>query len=67
MTLSWRLEQDRCCLVWREALGPKVRAPSRQGLGTRLLRRQPGLETITTSFEPDGVVCRIEVRGCSAD
>ena len=59
--LAWSMEGSDCRFVWEEHDGPRVRTPSRQGLGTRLLRAQPGLQDVRLQFDPDGVVCQIVV------
>lgn len=39
LTIRWSRDRDGCLIRWREANGPPVRAPARQGFGTVLLRR----------------------------
>lgn len=51
---------------WTEAEGPTVAPPTRHGLGSRLLRRQPGLDDVTLEYRPEGVRCQIFV-GQSAE
>ncbi|TAL32570.1 MAG: DUF4118 domain-containing protein [Phenylobacterium sp.] len=53
-------------LRWVERDGPTVVESSRRGLGTRLLRRQPGLEDVQLHHKPEGVVCEITVRPVDA-
>ncbi len=48
-------------LDWTEKEGPEVEPPTRQGLGSRLLTRQPGLNDVTLQFRPEGLRCRIVV------
>jgi hypothetical protein len=48
-------------LNWIEKDGPEVRAPVRQGFGSRLLRPQGGLNDVKLEFRPDGLHCRIVV------
>ncbi len=50
-------------VVWREHGGPAVIAPRRSGFGTRLIERSLSGDLggqAKLSFEPDGLVCRIE-------
>jgi len=51
-------------LVWRELDGPAVRAPTRQGFGTRLLRqliiRRHG-GRLEMDWRADGLVCSLEL------
>jgi two-component sensor histidine kinase len=61
--VRWTVEGGRCRLTWREENGPPVPPPTRQGLGSRLLRPQPGLETITLMFPPTGAVCEMIIEG----
>ncbi len=56
---AWHLR-----LTWREQGGPLVAPPSRWGFGSRLIERSLAAELggrVNLSFEPDGVVCAIEV------
>lgn len=50
-------------LVWREANGPAVTAPGRNGFGTTLLRHMHNGEGggARIDFDPAGVVCRMKV------
>lgn len=50
-------------LEWFERGGPAVLPPARRGLGTKLLRAQPGIKDVRLEFRPEGVTCRIEVSG----
>lgn len=48
---------------WREGGGPKVVPPKRKGFGTRLIQRGLAAELgvkVNFTFEPDGLVCRVE-------
>ncbi|MBP2316182.1 PAS domain-containing protein [Azospirillum soli] len=53
------------CLEWREAGGPVVRRPQRQGFGTRLLERVIAGQhqgRVALAWEETGLVCRIYLR-----
>ena len=60
--VALRIEEagERLKLVWAEVGGPRVSPPVRNGFGMRLLRRT-GMNA-KLEFEPDGLVCAIEVR-----
>jgi two-component sensor histidine kinase len=64
--LTWRESPDpkkpEILLRWVERGGPAVGEPTRQGLGRRLLRPQPGLEAIDLHFRPGGVECEMRVQ-----
>jgi len=67
VSLSWdvRPEPNRLVLVWREAGGPPVSAPTRRGFGTQLIERGLAYEfgaNVAVSFEPAGVVCSITLQ-----
>jgi two-component sensor histidine kinase len=48
-------------LEWSERDGPVVLAPVRRGLGSRLLRPQPGIAGVELTFPADGVRCRLHL------
>ncbi len=56
-------ERPRIVLVWTERGGPPVAPPVARGFGTLLLERSGKLPHLSAAleFDPDGVVCRIEV------
>jgi PAS domain S-box-containing protein len=51
-------------MTWTEIGGPPVRAPTRQGFGTRLLTRtlRDLQGAATVRYEPDGVICEMHLR-----
>ncbi|WP_337188593.1 HWE histidine kinase domain-containing protein [Phenylobacterium sp.] len=66
VSLAWRARREKgqafLELEWREAGGPAVTPPSRQGFGSRLLTQgvRADLNGVAElSFEPGGLVCRI--------
>jgi PAS domain S-box-containing protein len=64
--VAWTISDDgRLELVWREADGPPVVAPTRTGFGSRLiaeaLRGEPG-GGAALRFDPAGVVCEITLQ-----
>lgn len=61
--VRWALSDGRCRLLWSEEGGPSVKQPTRSGLGSRLLRRQPGLDAVKLTYTPSGVTCEILVPG----
>ncbi|MCL6250849.1 sensor histidine kinase [Altererythrobacter sp. KTW20L] len=65
--ISWRIDpaKHHLQLEWRERGGPQVQTPTRQGMGSQLLRRQPELTEVTLDFAPDGLVCHLTVRDVS--
>lgn len=61
--VSWKAEDGRLRIEWRESGGPPVKAPERRGFGSRLVERGLAGEmggSAQLMFEPDGVVCVIE-------
>jgi two-component sensor histidine kinase/PAS domain-containing protein len=76
VTISWQvadtLHAARLMLRWVERGGPPVRPPTRQGFGSRLIKRSLASEidgAATIDYAPDGVVCVIEAtirRGSTA-
>ena len=64
--LTWQLVEPvesgtrRLSLTWSEHDGPVVRAPTHSGFGTTLIERGIPDATVTRSFAPSGLVCRIE-------
>ena len=63
--ISWVVAHGACRVTWTEEGGPPVAPPTRHGLGSRLLRRQPGLASVSVNYEPDGVTCEITVDGAA--
>lgn len=66
VTSAFRGEGDECRLVlkWREAGGPIVKRPSRQGFGTSLIRQivPKALKAdVAMEYRRDGLVCRMAV------
>jgi len=63
--LGWDVRRedgaDHLHLTWTERHGPAVAPPSRQGLGSRLIARGLPDAAIDWRFEPDGVVCTIDL------
>jgi PAS domain S-box-containing protein len=61
VSIAWRLDSGGLVLEWRESGGPVVTEPEHRGFGTRLLGSVLGADAVALSFEPAGVVCRIEL------
>jgi len=64
--LSWGHSDDsetELRMHWSERDGPTVSPPTRRGLGSKLLRPQPGLSDVAIRFEPDGVSCHFRLTG----
>jgi PAS domain S-box-containing protein len=64
VTVSWTPATDTApaMIVWRESGGPRVRPPTRRGLGTNLLERAlNGASGGRTELEwaPPGLICRL--------
>jgi two-component sensor histidine kinase len=60
--IAWTAGDDGIAdFVWREAGGPRVAAPVRQGFGSALIQKSlppVGSDTATIDYEPSGVVFR---------
>jgi PAS domain S-box-containing protein len=61
VALTWELIQGGVRLTWTERYGPPVTPPARKGLGSKLIERGLPTATIDWRFEPDGVVCAIDL------
>jgi PAS domain S-box-containing protein len=63
--LSWTVSRagggDNLSLVWRERGGPKVAPPARRGFGTSLIERGLPDARIERSFDPEGLICRVDL------
>jgi PAS domain S-box-containing protein len=62
--VSWRVEDGRLDLQWREHGGPPVSPPSQRGFGSRLVQGSVSGELAgeaELSFEPEGFRCRLTV------
>jgi PAS domain S-box-containing protein len=66
VALSWEMRReaggDRLHLRWSERGGPRVVPPSQRGLGSRLIERGLPDAVIDWRFEPDGVICLIDLK-----
>jgi two-component sensor histidine kinase len=70
VSVRWRWLQngspDRLVIEWQEIDGPPVRAPSRSGYGTSIIRELIPYElggAVELSYRPDGARCRLEIPG----
>jgi PAS domain S-box-containing protein len=66
--VTWREEDDRLRLEWKETGGPPVRPPERRGFGSRLIERGLAADlggSASLHFEPDGLRCRIDASAAS--
>jgi two-component sensor histidine kinase/integral membrane sensor domain MASE1 len=70
VSVCWRWLQngspDRLVIEWQEIDGPPVRAPSRSGYGTSIIRELIPFElggAVELSLAPDGTRCRLEIPG----
>jgi two-component sensor histidine kinase len=62
VTLTWsRANDDAIDLVWQEQGGPPVVAPTRLGLGSRILSPSGALRAVDIDYRPEGVTCRMSV------
>ncbi len=63
--VSWRIDNSDDVpsfqFEWREFGGPQVGEPTKQGLGTRLLRQALSGAVTEVAFRPEGVVYRFSV------
>jgi two-component sensor histidine kinase len=63
--LSWELASDdahqRVLLTWKERGGPRVTPPDRAGFGSTFIERGLPGATVEQRFEPEGVVCTIDL------
>jgi len=70
VSVRWRWlrngSPDRLGIEWQEIDGPPVRAPSRSGYGTSIIRELIPFElggAVELSFAPHGTRCRLEIPG----
>lgn len=59
--LNWTLNGANVSLKWTERNGPKVRPPSRKGLGSKLIERGLPDAKIDWKLPASGVVCTIQL------
>jgi two-component system CheB/CheR fusion protein len=63
--LGWKLttgnDGRHLSVVWQEFDGPEVSPPERRGFGGVLIERGLPGATVERNFDPDGLVCTIEV------
>jgi two-component sensor histidine kinase len=66
--LHWFIGPDGKTLyvLWSEHGGPRVKPPEREGIGTRLLMPQAGLDGVELNFEAHGVWCELRINGARA-
>lgn len=65
VSVTWRLDRANegfpLLLEWEERGGPPVAVPTREGFGTRLIRRGlSGQGAASIEYRPTGLYCRIE-------
>jgi two-component sensor histidine kinase len=68
VSLSWTIKNEgdarpEIVMQWVESGGPPVQPPTRQGLGSRLLVRQSGLDSVSIEYDRAGLRCTIVVLG----
>lgn len=64
--LSWAPQDGQTRVSWVERGGPPVAPPTRDGFGSRLIRRATeALQPSSLVFDPDGVRCEFTVRAPS--
>lgn len=68
ISIDWKLQQnpegERLLIAWREQDGPRVKAPSRKGFGSRVIERGLAHELgglADLSYPAGGVVCSIDI------
>lgn len=66
VTLGWALSDGVVRLLWQEVGGPAVTPPTREGMGTQLLRRQRELGVVALDYAPDGLRCTFDIPGAEA-
>jgi PAS domain S-box-containing protein len=63
--ISWQVhaQANRITLSWGETGGPQVRAPEREGFGSRLIKRamKGGLGSARLDYRPEGLACALEM------
>lgn len=60
----WEYDEPSGTVVlnWTEQGGPAVKPPTREGMGTQLLRRQRDLGEVRIDFAPDGLTCQMRLK-----
>lgn len=64
VTLSWRLDDERFEIEWRESGGPCLATPPREGFGHKVIKRlvaQALDGEATLTFPPDGLVWTLSI------
>jgi two-component sensor histidine kinase len=61
--IDWSIERGNLRLNWSERGGPPVSPPTDKGIGTRILKSQPGLDAVTIDYLPEGVRCSVTIKG----
>jgi two-component sensor histidine kinase len=56
VSVTW---DSTCRLQWVERDGPRVEPPTRQGLGSRLITREPAFSDVELVFPPEGARCTL--------
>jgi PAS domain S-box-containing protein len=61
LELTWRRENGRLTIIWREAGGPVVQKPSHRGFGSRVIEQMVGQLGGAVKFDwrSEGLVCEI--------
>lgn len=58
--VQWSVDADTLSLRWQEVGGPPVKAPTRQGFGTRLIKRTLAMEMdgdVSVTYPESGFTC----------
>lgn len=63
VTLGWALGNGVLRLMWQEVGGPPVSPPTREGMGTQLLKRQRELGTVGLDYAVTGLRCTFDIPG----
>lgn len=59
VAITWADKNGLLQIVWQETGGPPVQQPSREGLGSYLLRPGGGLKAAKASYDPEGLTCHM--------
>jgi PAS domain S-box-containing protein len=70
LDLSWKHEPGLISLIWREAGGPPVRAPTEQGFGTKIINatvKHQSNGDVRFEWRPEGLVCTLVIPSKTSD